>query len=93
MVTRIEEGPQVELDATCTVLAEVFGLAGFDVLAAADAGKRVSIWTPENRPKYDRSKLRYSDRRGMADCWRADPACDARRQQADDRSASCTSMG
>jgi transposase len=43
MVTRIEEGPQVELDATCTVLAEVFGLAGFDVLAAADAGGELEI--------------------------------------------------
>jgi len=23
------------------------------------AGRRAVIWTPENRPKYDRSKLRY----------------------------------
>jgi transposase len=43
MVTRIEEGPQVDGDATAPVLAEVFGLAGFEVLAAADAGGELEI--------------------------------------------------
>ena len=33
----------MELDATCTVLTEVFGLAGFEVLAAADAGGELEI--------------------------------------------------
>jgi transposase len=43
MVTRIEEGPQVDGDATAPVLAEVFGLHGFEVLAAADAGGELEI--------------------------------------------------
>src|SRR4051794_5190152 len=43
MVTRIEEGPQVNGDATAPVLAEVFGLAGFEVLAAADAGGELEL--------------------------------------------------
>src|SRR4051794_2501194 len=48
MVTRIEEGPQVDGDATARVLAgsvlgEVFGLAGFEVLAAADAGGELEL--------------------------------------------------
>jgi transposase len=42
MVTRIEEGPQVDGEATAP-LAEVFGLAGFDVLAAADAGGELEV--------------------------------------------------
>ena len=33
----------MELDATCTVLTEVFGLARFEVLAAADAGGELEI--------------------------------------------------
>jgi hypothetical protein len=48
MVTRIEEGPQVDGEVTApvlsgSVLGEVFGLAGFEVLAAADAGGELEI--------------------------------------------------
>ena len=32
---------------------------GCDWLPAAVTGRRAFIWTPEHRPKYDRSKLRY----------------------------------
>jgi hypothetical protein len=35
---------------------------GCDWLGAAVAGRRACMWTPENRPKYDRSKLRYPSR-------------------------------
>jgi hypothetical protein len=28
-------------------------------VAGAGAGRGTSMWMPENRPKYDRSKLRY----------------------------------
>jgi hypothetical protein len=32
---------------------------GCDWLLAAGAGRTVFMWTPKNRPEYDRSKLRY----------------------------------
>ncbi len=46
------------------------------------------MWTQENRPKYDRSKLRYPSDLTDGE-WAIiappDPGCEARRQQADRR--------
>jgi hypothetical protein len=46
------------------------------------------MWTPENRPRYDRSKLRYpsdlTDEEWAVIAPRIPPR-EARRQQADDR--------
>jgi hypothetical protein len=47
------------------------------------------MWTPENRPKYDRSKLRYpsdlTDEEWAIIAPLIDPTREARRQQAYDR--------
>jgi transposase len=42
-ITRIVEEPQVEAEVTGSVVAALFGLGGFRVLAAADAGGEVEV--------------------------------------------------
>ena len=42
-ITRIVEEPQVEAEVTGSVVAGLFGLDGFRVLAAADAGGELEL--------------------------------------------------
>jgi hypothetical protein len=42
-ITRIVEEPQVEAEVTGSVVAALFGLGGFRVLAAADAGGELEV--------------------------------------------------
>jgi hypothetical protein len=42
-ITRIVEEPQVEAEVTGSIVAALFGLDGFRVLAAADAGGELEL--------------------------------------------------